>query len=40
LRERIEAHRRAGANHVYLIPLSASGERLPEMRVIEALAPA
>jgi hypothetical protein len=39
LRERIEAHRRAGANHVYLIPLSATGGRLPEMRVIEALAP-
>jgi probable F420-dependent oxidoreductase len=39
LRERIEEHRRAGANHVYIIPLSASGERLPDMRVIEALAP-
>jgi probable F420-dependent oxidoreductase len=39
LRERIEAHRRAGANHVYVIPLGASGGRLPEMRVIEALAP-
>jgi probable F420-dependent oxidoreductase len=39
LRERIEAHRRAGANHVYAIPLSAAGGRLPDMRVIEALAP-
>lgn len=39
LRERIAAHRRAGADHVYLIPLSAEGGRLPEMRVIEALAP-
>jgi probable F420-dependent oxidoreductase len=39
LRERIEEHRRAGANHVYVIPLSASGGRLPDMRVIEALAP-
>jgi len=40
LRERISAHYRAGADHVYLIPLSASGGRLPEMRVLEALAPA
>jgi len=39
LRERIAAHRAAGADHVYLIPLSAEGGRLPEMRVIEALAP-
>ena len=39
LRERIDAHRRAGANHVYAIPLSAAGGRLPDMRVIEALAP-
>ncbi len=39
LRERIEAHRQAGADHVYLIPLSVNRGRLPEMRVIEALAP-
>jgi len=39
LRDRIAAHYQAGANHVYLIPLSADGGRLPEMRVIEALAP-
>ncbi|HXD89408.1 MAG TPA: TIGR03620 family F420-dependent LLM class oxidoreductase [Candidatus Binataceae bacterium] len=39
LRQRILAHRNAGADHVYLIPLSADGGRLPEMRVIEALAP-
>jgi len=32
-------HRSAGADHVYLIPLSTDGGRLPEMRVIEALAP-
>ena len=30
---------KAGADHVYLIPLSADGGRLPETRVIEALAP-
>ncbi|MGA2410830.1 MAG: TIGR03620 family F420-dependent LLM class oxidoreductase [Candidatus Binataceae bacterium] len=39
LRERIDAHYQAGANHVYLIPLSADGGRLPDMRVVEALAP-
>jgi probable F420-dependent oxidoreductase len=39
LRERIDDHYRAGADHVYLIPLSADGGRLPEMRVVEALAP-
>jgi probable F420-dependent oxidoreductase len=39
LRDRIAAHRRAGADHVYLIPLSAHGGRLPEMNVIRALAP-
>lgn len=39
LRDRISEHYSAGADHVYLIPLSAEGGRLPEMRVIEALAP-
>jgi probable F420-dependent oxidoreductase len=39
LRERIAAHREAGADHVYIIALGADGGRLPEMRVIEALAP-
>jgi probable F420-dependent oxidoreductase len=38
LHERIAAHRNAGADHVYLIPLSSDGGRLPDMRVIEALA--
>lgn len=39
LRERIEQHYRAGADHVYVIPLTAAGDRLPDMRVVEALAP-
>jgi len=39
LRARIAAHRTAGADHVYLIPLSADGGRLPAMQVMEALAP-
>jgi probable F420-dependent oxidoreductase len=39
LRERIAAHREAGADHVYIIALGTDGGRLPEMRVIEALGP-
>ena len=39
LHDRIRAHYAAGADHVYIIPLSADGGRLPDMRVIEALAP-
>ena len=39
LRELIEDYRRAGAGHVYLIPLRADGGRLPDMRVAGALAP-
>jgi probable F420-dependent oxidoreductase len=39
LHDRIRAHYEAGADHVYIIPLSADGGRLPDMRVIEALAP-
>lgn len=39
LHARIAAHRKAGADHVYVIPLRADGGRLPDMRVIEALAP-
>lgn len=39
LHERIAQHYAAGANHVYVIPLTAAGDRLPDMRVVEALAP-
>jgi hypothetical protein len=39
LRTRITAHREAGADHVYVVPLSADGGRLPDMRVLEAIAP-
>lgn len=39
LRERIAQHYAAGADHVYIIPLTAAGDRLPDMRVVEALAP-
>jgi probable F420-dependent oxidoreductase len=39
LRARVAAHRAAGADHVYLIPLGADGGRLPALQVIEALAP-
>jgi probable F420-dependent oxidoreductase len=39
MQERIAAHYAAGADHVYVIPLTAAGDRLPDMRVVEALAP-
>jgi len=39
LHERIAQHYAAGADHVYVIPLTAAGDRLPDMRVVEALAP-
>jgi len=40
LRERLEAHRKAGANHVFITPLNPEGGLLPDMRAVEALAPA
>jgi probable F420-dependent oxidoreductase len=40
LRERIEAHRQAGANHVFITPLNPAGGLLPGMAAVEALAPA
>ena len=39
LQARIAQHYAAGADHVYVIPLTAAGDRLPDMRVVEALAP-
>ena len=39
LHDRIRAHYEAGADHVYIIPLSADSGRLPDPRVIAALAP-
>ena len=39
LRDRIEAHRQAGANHVFITPLNPEGGLLPGMRAVEALAP-
>lgn len=39
LRERIEAHYRAGATHVCILPLRSDGVLLPDERVLEALAP-
>jgi probable F420-dependent oxidoreductase len=40
LRERLEAHRNAGANHVFITPLNPEGGLLPDMHAVEALAPA
>ena len=39
LRERIEAHFRAGADHVCIQPLNPSGEAVPHLEVLERLAP-
>ncbi len=39
LRDRIEAHRTAGANHVFITPLRPEGGLLPGMAAVEALAP-
>ena len=39
MHDRIAQHYAAGADHVYVIPLTAAGDRLPDMRVVEALAP-
>lgn len=39
LRARVEAHRKAGATHVCVLPLSPDGMLVPDERVLEALAP-
>jgi len=39
IRERIDAHLKAGASHVCILPIRVDNESLPDPRVIEALAP-
>src|SRR5271165_631886 len=39
IRDRIDAHLRAGANHVCILPLRADGAPLPDERAVAALAP-
>jgi alkanesulfonate monooxygenase SsuD/methylene tetrahydromethanopterin reductase-like flavin-dependent oxidoreductase (luciferase family) len=39
IRARIDAHYVAGANHVCILPLGPTGDRAPDPRVIEELAP-
>ncbi|HYB90133.1 MAG TPA: TIGR03620 family F420-dependent LLM class oxidoreductase [Candidatus Binataceae bacterium] len=39
IRDRIDAHLKAGATHVCILPLRADGSPLPDDRVIEAFAP-
>jgi probable F420-dependent oxidoreductase len=39
LAKRVRAHRDAGATHVCIHPLHPAGRRVPDWRVIEALAP-
>jgi probable F420-dependent oxidoreductase len=39
IQERIDAHRKAGATHVCILPIRADGKPLPDMKAVEALAP-
>ena len=39
IRAQIEAHRQAGATHVFITPLTTGGGNYPDSRAIEALAP-
>jgi probable F420-dependent oxidoreductase len=39
LRARVEAHYRAGANHVCILPLNAAGWLVPDLETLRALAP-
>lgn len=39
IRDRIDAHLKAGATHVCILPIRADNESLPDPRVLEALAP-
>lgn len=39
IRDRIDAHLKAGATHVCILPIRVDNESLPDPRVIEALAP-
>jgi probable F420-dependent oxidoreductase len=39
IRERIDAHLKAGATHVCILPIRVDNESLPDPRVIEAFAP-
>ena len=39
IRDRIDAHLKAGANHVCILPIRVDNESLPDPRVMEALAP-
>jgi probable F420-dependent oxidoreductase len=39
LRARVEAHYKAGANHVCILPLNPTGGLMPDLRTLQALAP-
>ncbi len=39
IQERIDAHLKAGATHVCLLPIRADNETLPDPRVVQAFAP-
>jgi probable F420-dependent oxidoreductase len=39
IRDRIDAHHKAGATHVCILPIRSDNEELPDPRVVEAFAP-
>jgi len=39
IRDRIDAHLKAGATHVCILPIRADNESLPDLRAVEAFAP-
>jgi probable F420-dependent oxidoreductase len=39
IKERIDAHLKAGANHVCILPVRADNQPLPDLKAVEALAP-
>jgi hypothetical protein len=38
IRDRIDAHLKAGATHVCILPIRADNESLPDLRAVEAFA--
>ena len=39
IRDRIEAHLKAGATHVCILPIRSDNESLPDLKAVEAFAP-
>ncbi len=39
IRDRIDAHLKAGATHVCILPIRSDNESLPDLKAVEAFAP-